>query len=428
MIDLITELFSNQFLSGGLALMVMGTVLYNLRFVGQKFLQWLWRQATISLEIRNDDPAFEWVETWLDANPYSKKSRRMTLSTMRNDREDKNFSYVMTPAPGNHFFLYRDRLVWLNRERGDSGGGNASSSGASAESIFGLKPREAFHFTLLGRSQKAMRLLIDDIQLTAKSRMRNEPAFYVATYGYWSKRGDIIKKSIESVVLPGNLTETVFEDAKWFFGARDWYAERGIPYRRGYLLHGMPGSGKSSLVMALANELDVHLYMFNISSHNMSDDRLYELMNNIENNSIILFEDIDIVTPGRKQKRDKDGITLTGLLNVLDGPAAREGCAVFMTTNYKKTLDAALIRAGRADLHVEFTHATPNQAYKLFERFYGRQSNVDSQSFAALSNGTKMCMADVQQLLISHKDDPRKMIKQLQELPKCVTSGAEKND
>lgn len=99
-----------------------------------------------------------------------------------------------------------------------------------------------------------------------------------------SKQG----RSIESVILPTCVefpqyteSEALLEDAKEFLSSETWYAERGIPFRRGYLLHGIPGGGKTSLVIAVASELSLPIYSLSLSSSLLSDEVLVRLLQEI---------------------------------------------------------------------------------------------------------------------------------------------------
>ena len=80
-----------------------------------------------------------------------------------------------------------------------------------------------------------------------------------------------------------------------------------------------------------------------------------------------------LVTGGKESDSSSSGtpkISLSGLLNALDGVGAQEGRLLFATTNRYETLDAALRRPGRMDVHVEFKLASQHQAGELFKRFY----------------------------------------------------------
>lgn len=226
-------------------------------------------------------------------------------------------------------------------------------------------------------------------------------------------------RSISSVVLPRcpitglDQAEALLEDAREFLASEQWYTERGIPYRRGYLLHGIPGGGKSSLVMAVASELHLPIYMLQLSSEHMGDDTLNTLLQHGMQDppSILLLEDVDLLHSavlhrrsaggdkeladqredleksrgGRAQdhieRRRRGRLTLSGLLNALDGPTATDSRLLFMTTNARDRLDPALLRSGRIDYEVEFKEADKDQIQRLFTRFYSdyRSSKVGRQ-------------------------------------------------
>lgn len=86
------------------------------------------------------------------------------------------------------------------------------------------------------------------------------------------------RRPITSVVLDEGISEKISNDCKEFIKSPKWYSERGIPYRRGYLLHGPPGCGKSSFVTALAGELEYGICLLNMSNRSMDDARLNGLL------------------------------------------------------------------------------------------------------------------------------------------------------
>ena len=165
-----------------------------------------------------------------------------------------------------------------------------------------------------------------------------------------------------------------------------WHASRdepstdcytGIPYRRGYLLHGAPGSGKSSFITALAGALDQGICLLNLSERGLTDSKLTHLLAHLPDASLLLLEDIDAAFHGRSAPASEDGfvpgVTFSGLLNALDGVASAESRVVFMTTNHVERLDPALIRPGRVDLALELGDADGHQVRELLRRFYGPQ-------------------------------------------------------
>jgi len=165
-------------------------------------------------------------------------------------------------------------------------------------------------------------------------------------------------------------------------------------------LYGTPGSGKSSLIHALAGELALDIYVISLSSSWMNDSTLTNLMSRIPARSILLLEDLDAAfthstsrdsdstgapegkKDGAKNKdedekkevkkevNDQNTLSLSGLLNSLDSIQASEGRILFATTNHLERLDPALSRPGRMDVWVEFKNASKHQAEGLFRNFF----------------------------------------------------------
>jgi chaperone BCS1 len=111
------------------------------------------------------------------------------------------------------------------------------------------------------------------------------------------------RRPLASVVLDRGVAEAIVTDVKDFLGSQEWYRERGIPYRRGYLLHGPPGGGKTSFITALAGELQYSICVLNLSDRAMSDDRLQHRLADAPENSIILLEDADAAFVSREENK-----------------------------------------------------------------------------------------------------------------------------
>jgi mitochondrial chaperone BCS1 len=137
------------------------------------------------------------------------------------------------------------------------------------------------------------------------------------------------KRPLKSVVLDDGVSEKIEDDVKAFLDRRQWYADRGIvhpsipveipdlnpfflsgiPYRRGYLLHGPPGSGKSSFIQALAGSLGYDICLLNLSERGLADDKLFHLLSNAPERSIILMEDVDAAFNKRVQTSEDGYVT-----------------------------------------------------------------------------------------------------------------------
>lgn len=168
-------------------------------------------------------------------------------------------------------------------------------------------------------------------------------------------------------------------DISMFRSSASWYHDRGVPYRRGYLLHGPPGTGKTSFIVALAGHLGLSVCIVNLGISGLNDQQLDQLLNNAPRNSILLMEDVDAALIKRKAGKSQGGsnnVTLSGILNALDGITAQEGSVVFMTTNHIRKLAPALIRPGRCDRRLLFDYADKHQIHGMFLKFFLSRSST----------------------------------------------------
>jgi chaperone BCS1 len=165
-----------------------------------------------------------------------------------------------------------------------------------------------------------------------------------------------------------------------------WYSEQGIPYQRGYLWYGPPGTGKSSLSLSIASEFGLDINVVNLSS--IDDKALLKLFSELPPQCLVLLEDIDAASSKRFEDTDPTGdqndkcsspkkplrkmVSLSTLLNVIDGVGSPEGRVLVMTTNHPERLDDALMRPGRVDMKVEFQLTDSKMMTQLFYLVFKR--------------------------------------------------------
>lgn len=198
----------------------------------------------------------------------------------------------------------------------------------------------------------------------------------------WAKVASRPSRSIETVALNPEEKSKVLDDINEYLhpDTQDWYADRGIPYRRGYLFSGPPGTGKTSMSSVIAGVFGLDIHCISLLDPTLSEDDLLHLFSNLPRRCAVLLEDIDAAGLERKEAKtlkenttdEKQGssISLSGLLNAIDGVASPEGRVLLMTTNHVEKIDGALIRPGRVDMHIEFSLATRTQAEEIFARMY----------------------------------------------------------
>lgn len=400
----------NQVVGGGLVLGIMATLVAALRNVPSRLWALCKRQLIVSVEVMNSDPVYHWLSAWLDKQPFMSRVRDVTASVRKNiwgdtlasPGDDSGPRVTFTPAPGTHYFWYRGRLVLLTRERQES---------KERVNAF-TPPPEKFILRMPGRRQAILHELIAEARAAATDTSESRVSVFVSSaHGGWRKVAHHTPRPLDSVILPAGLKENLVSDIEKFLEARDWYKARGVPWRRGYLFHGVPGSGKSSLVAALAGHCGLDLYIPNLTGSGMNDEALMSLMLDVPPKSFILFEEISDVVEGREIKNVKTGsdlnssaLTYGGLINALDGILSREGVLAVMTTNHVMKLDETLVRPGRVDVPVLFTYATAEQVERMFVHFFPGADRVSARNYAVRVAREKVTTADVQKHLLNYPD------------------------
>ncbi|KAH7368208.1 mitochondrial chaperone BCS1 [Plectosphaerella cucumerina] len=372
-------LFDNPLFAGGVGLASIGA----LAAFGRKGVMLAAtaarRRLLVNVEISKQDPSYPWVLAWLsqprEATGFvaSRITRIHNLSctTTVSQKGGQSSSsgggpahFFLQPGYGRHIVKHGGAYIAVNREKHNTANMNTG------------EPHEILQMTTLWAHRHVFEDVFSEAHALAARAHAGKTIVYSARGMEWAPLGDPRnKRPLGSVVLDEGVKEGVVADVRDFLARQQWYVDRGIPYRRGYLLYGPPGSGKSSFIQSLAGELDFSVAMVNLSEMGMTDDKLAFLLTKLPKRSILLLEDADAAFVNRRQ-RDTDGysgatVTFSGLLNALDGLAAGEERIAFLTTNHIDRLDPALIRPGRVDMTVRIGEATRFQAAQMWDRFYG---------------------------------------------------------
>lgn len=360
---------------------------------GRNVYDWYIDRKTYQASIADDAYIFGAVLEWLDEQVVNSKSFKFVSKF---DSVTRYFN-----ESGTNTVLIGGYPVSVTLDT-TTGSGNADDI---VDSYMAVKSSSLLFTCQSIKGIEAVEQLLVDLTNKANKQSRKIGVHTLASYGWESNR--MPKRSIESVFLPEGAKEELFQDIQEFLGSEDRYGHIGIPWHRGYMFHGAPGNGKSSLVTAIANELKLNLYNLSLSGIN-SDRHLTETISRVNDNSMLLIEDIDIFSSSKSRNTDgSKGPTLHGLLNSLDGVSTPHGLLTFITTNHSETLDPALIRPGRVDYRLELRAPVRYQIDNMYAHVYDQVLGVEPREFTS--------MAELTNIFKTNPDDPeaaRLMIKQ----------------
>ncbi|KAE8789860.1 AAA-ATPase [Hordeum vulgare] len=235
--------------------------------------------------------------------------------------------------------------------------------------------------------------------------------------------------TFDTLAMDPAKKQMIMDDLEDFANSKDYYRQIGKAWKRGYLLHGPPGTGKSTMIAAMANHLNYDIYDIELTTLETNSD-LRKLFIETTGKSIIVIEDIDCsldLTGSRatklppppahddaadgndKSRKRRNILTLSGLLNFIDGLwSAHSGERIIVfTTNHLDKLDPALIRRGRMDMHIEMSYC----GFEAFRTLAGNYLGVDAHplfgAVGELLRAVEMTPADVAECLMPSKRSAR---------------------
>ena len=400
-----TYLQGNAVASGGLTVLVAGSALALTQKAAASASALLLRRFVARADFDSRDDSYRWMVSWLASQRVVGEARAYTVTTtlrrLGATGDDGGDEGVYLLPSGSSLLRFGRKWALLRRERSDD---DAKSS----------KERESLTLWVLGGSKDDLRAVVDAARAHyASTRRRTTSVYALEDYGSWALVATRAARPLASVVLNDpDAAAALRDDCATFLASEALYARRGIPYRRGYLLHGAPGTGKTSAALAIAAELErTHglrgLYVVSPALDELNDATFAEALRNAKSPSILLIEDIDAAFSAR-EGRNANGLTFSGLLNALDGALAQEGRLLFLTTNHPERLDPALVRPGRVDYKLEFGHATDDAARRYAAHFYADAATpADVAAIAAAAAGQRLSVAQLQAAFSRHPDDPR---------------------
>jgi hypothetical protein len=228
-------------------------------------------------------------------------------------------------------------------------------------------------------------------------------AQYAGSDHVWQQFGTRQHRDMETMYMPYEMKEKLIQQMKKFYSMSATYDRYGIVWKRVHLFHGPPGSGKSSMVAALASTFQLNVAQLAISK-DLDSAKLALLFQSVPDRTCVLLEDVDALFT---ERHAETGVSFSALLNALDGIATKRGLVVFITSNHLVKLDPALVRPGRVDCLVEF-HLPGMEELRLALKTLGPEYDSEHEAFLAANLG--LSIAALQQHLFNCKLEERKSI------------------
>jgi len=429
--DLAGKVLANEYLITAGIFLIFGAVSTVFYYLYYLFLDLFQRAFIVTVTIENTSELFDWLVRWLSEQEQSKSFLHSTTTTLQvyvkkfttmdfwdniDGDDSASTSIELLPGPGDHIVRFKNKSVWVSR----------ANSSKVVTVGHNNRPfvKEYLSLSIYGRDHTLFTDLFDEARKMSMMKDNEKTRIYTLhEYGYkWVLANAKDPRSFESVILDTNMSQSIADDATEFLTSKDWYLSVGLPYRRGYLLYGPPGCGKTSFVSALAAKMNLSICCLTLSNDSLDDQSLNERLHDAPGNAIILLEDIDSVFIERNVADSHSSrVTFSGLLNSIDGVASQEGRLFFMTTNHIEKLDPALLRPGRCDVRCEFKRASKKQISDMFSRFYplSEYSFVDEKLVNKLLNSIPeytVPMAALQEHFMRYREDPKKAVERYHEI------------
>jgi hypothetical protein len=330
-------------------------------------------RRTYTVKISGADDIYDYVHEWvLGLLPPHDRRALIAHSSYREAGALASPDSPRQPVPVLRL-RYDGSRVQAIRVRGHRVEVAVYDSGAEAENRDGgsWKPPEIMFTATSAEGREAVLAEITGAQARARAGKRTPQFWMLGNWGGWDRFDELPARALDSVILADGQLERITGDIARFLASEADHVRRGLPWHRGYLFAGPPGTGKTSAARALASHFGMDTWYLPLSDVKR-DGELLRLASRVTPRSMLLLEDVDVFHAATDRDDEAGNVTLSGLLNALDGIATPHGLVTVMTTNNPDALDPAVIRPGRVDLTEDFGLADARQAARLIAHYYGQ--------------------------------------------------------
>ena len=332
-------------------------------FIYEHTVGYAMTRVSLSLTVEDVEhrQAYLWLSHWVENSLRNRRINSLLLRKHENDDDDSSKEceqFRLIPEYGTYYMKYKKRLMVIEHRKD------------SQQIMTRMRPTHSLRMQIWLTWDR--NLMLDIIREAKVAYEDTQPArveyFRTDQYGDWISE-IILPRTLDSVYHPAEFIHDLIDDVQTYLGSKKIYTDLGIPYRRGYLLAGPPGTGKSTLILAIASNFKLPIYSVPLRGTEMTGERLLQLLSNCRKPSLIALEDVDCLKVATsRSSKTTDGLTMADLLNVIDGIGASEDRVLFMTANHPEKLDAALTRAGRVDRKFYIDYARDEELRSFHSR------------------------------------------------------------
>lgn len=369
--SIIATLLASPIFVGGSGLIITGLVSFWLKELPLLFFNFLKTNFTTSMSVTSYNQSFYDLLIHFQEK-YSNKNFR--THKINNGRWGEDVSKI-TIGYGVHYFNYNGTYIKVSFEKMETKD---------------RTDKEIITITKFGRSKKLFDVMLQSIKPKDDK---------IKVYNYkdgWDFSRNITKRNWSSIYIEKEKKDTIIETISEFKNNKEWYIKHGVPYQLGFLLKGPPGTGKTSIIKAIASEFNFPIYYLSVSD--LKDIQV--AFSSIPDNALVVLEDIDSnkITHNREdtEQSDNQKITLSEVLNSIDGLFSSSGRVLVMTSNHAEVLDPALVRPGRIDLQIEIGYIKNEILEQFVETFYG-------VSIGEVTVKENVTVAQLQQMVLMKK-------------------------